>query len=66
MGAGLLAKAVDQPVQMSLIYRIREQARSHIFAQCLFRKMGYTIGIGHCPFQQICREAFAGARTQQP
>ena len=23
----------------------------HIFAQCLFREMGYAIGIGHCSFQ---------------
>ncbi|SDZ58655.1 hypothetical protein SAMN05216247_113101 [Pseudomonas salomonii] len=30
VGAGLLAKAVDQSVSMCLTDRIREQARSHI------------------------------------
>jgi len=30
VGAGLLAKAVGQPVHVSLNHRIREQARSHI------------------------------------
>ncbi len=31
VGAGLLAKAECQPLYLILTYRIREQARSHIF-----------------------------------
>ncbi len=37
VGAGLLAKAECQPLNVFLIHRIREQARSHIWTEIAFR-----------------------------